>query len=133
MPTTRKPRKLATYSKSRPLTVTVKRKRWLRGEDESALLWEAGHNANRMCCLGFACRQIGLTRRDILGIGAPCDTPLGVIPGLSKRVKDGCTENTATCSSLMDANDSQDITEETREETIVKLGKRVGLRFVFEG
>jgi len=42
---------------------TVKRSRWGHGDEKGFLL--RGYD-NKMCCLGFVCRQVGLKRNQIL-------------------------------------------------------------------
>lgn len=56
------------------LNVTVKRSRWLHGTGAGSLLEDG-----KMCCLGFACREVGLKPKEIRGHGMPADTMADLI------------------------------------------------------
>lgn len=126
--------KLAKYSKTKPLTVVVKRKRWYRGRACGSKLLRSSDNT--MCCLGFACRQIGVPRSLILNVGSPGMIGLLTvskrfrIPGLTTKAD---KVNTPTCRALMRRNDNVDIGDEQRESEITRLGKSIGLKFKFVG
>ncbi len=85
-----------------------------------------------MCCLGFACRAMGMPPRRISGLGTPESVLYKVNDygvNLKGLVKNG--EDTVTCASLVGANDDDCIDDSTREAKITKLGQRIGLHFVF--
>ena len=135
-----KPIVLKPYSKANPLTVTVRRKRWLRGEgaDPSRLLRSTDL---KQCCLGFAACAIGVPRRLLLDTQALHEdtiTERCVVKGLARRKREleiGSQRllHTAVAGHLMTTNDDPLLTEVIREATIAKLGARIGLRFQFVG
>lgn len=121
--------KLKTYSRKNPLTVTVRRKRWLRGGRTVSALLDV--DSNKMCCLGFAARAIGVPRKLITDVL----TPAGVndfLKGLNCVVGSGqIMGNTKTANALMEKNDDGTIGNDVREKKIASLGKRIGLKFKF--
>ncbi len=134
--------------------VVVDRKTWLRGEgpSKSALLREDG----KMCCLGFASRVCGYTTEQIFEKKTPVDAYSSAgnhyPPSFINVIEDslGCktSVHNELVSNMMaindrkleeDANkvfelDGEDIyitDEEIREQTLVKLGRKVGLELQF--
>ena len=55
---------------NKPDSVTISRKRWLRGEKESCLLREKDQ---KMCCLGFLLKAAGAKDKDIETLILPSD------------------------------------------------------------
>lgn len=128
------------------LHVKVNRRRWLRGQDAadngSFLRRETD---GKQCCLGFAARAAGLTRKQITGKATPSDLlDSGVVKRLPKAlqglIKRGI--NGRTCERLMTTNDKEmeyngklyeTFSESTRERRVRAFGKRVGIRFTFHG
>lgn len=98
--------------------VVVDRAKWLRGEGsyDSCLLRP---DDRKMCCLGFACKALGLRDDVIESVGEPCELdwehPL-------KR---------ANVKSLVVANDNTDITDDAREASLIEDGQKLGLNFSF--
>lgn len=105
-------------SEQKTVDVVVDRKTWLRGEGSySSFLLRP--NDGKMCCLGFACKALGLRDHEIELVGEPCeldwDHPL----------------RRADVKSLVVANDDTDITDDTREARLIEDGQRIGLNFSF--
>ena len=108
------------------LKVTVKRSKWLRGDENTSMLLD---RAGKMCCLGFACITAGLKKKDIVGIGTPSEIGYGRLPkSLAKLTTKEF--DSKICSNLMSAND-REYFEDVREADIKKLGKKAGLAFTF--
>lgn len=122
---------------------TVKRKRWLRGKgsDESRLLT----NSNKMCCLGFYARACGLSTKQIKDQSSPenaafiytySDDDYYASPEKDKvwktKLINKYGRDTATCSSLMETNDDEDMKDSVREKKIKSLFKKLGITVKFE-
>lgn len=76
----------------------------------------------KMCCLGFACLELGLKEEDILlksmpvtVINEPSQFTFPMTNYSNKFV------NTAFADTAADINDDEDITNEQREERLTKL------------
>ena len=112
-----------------PKSLKISKRRWLRGggQEGSALL-ETRENG-KMCCLGFACRAMGIGRKDILGVCMPGDLDHH-IPGLNK-VKGGCVEDCRSSVRLAATNDDEIMTDEKRQESIKRQFLQLGVTVEF--
>ena len=124
-------------------TLTINRKRWLRGVKNGGSYLRHPNN-QKQCCLGFYARECGLKAADINGIS----TPDGLRPKHFKAVSrlfepyslggdyeaSTVEENPITCK-LMETNDDsdQDYTEHDREAEIKKLFAKLRVRVRFVG
>lgn len=117
------------------LEVVIDRTRWLRGTGDGTLLRQKEGNPDydKMCCLGFAARAAGMTKKEIANRGGISDCVrrpralLGLFElpdGLNNDDLEGC---------LMSANDDQTMNDKFRESHIIKLGKKAGILFSFIG
>jgi hypothetical protein len=117
-------------------TFTVDRKTWLRGEgsDDSKLLRESD---GKMCCLGFACLQLGNVKKDSLK-----DVQVPVrIPGkerdklLSTPLEFLISADNESCDirlEMMTFNDVKGLSYKQREKQLKKLfaAKNIQIKFI---
>ncbi len=118
------------------IKVQVNRKRWLRGEDaeKSYLLRESD---GKSCCMGFFERKRGAKKRHILGKKS-IQTVEHCSPLRSKfkpynlpHMSSYDLANTITL--LYQYNDSPNLSDDSREVEIIRLGKAVDIEFKFVG
>lgn len=90
-----------------------------------------------MCCLGFYALKQGVDKDILTDIGEPHDLPdeerLLVLP-LLKEVASGTGKrvgNSFVCDKLINANDSQRISEEVRESRITKWFAKIKVKVKF--
>lgn len=116
------------------MKVRVSIKKWLRGgksnSGETALLNSAG----QMCCLGFACRQLGIPKKQILHVSMPATVLLrdGTLSKLKNSPligKHGL--NSRLSLDAADINDNQHINDKSRMTKLRALFKRKGHKIVF--
>lgn len=107
------------------IKVVVDRKKWLRGKGDlnSALLLKNG----KMCCIGFLARVLNYKPKGIRGICILEDTA----PVLAEQQK-FIDENMDALSDAYGINDDMDITDTVREKELRRIGKEMGVRFVFK-
>lgn len=96
------------------------------GEGDTELLNKEGY----MCCLGFRCNQLGVPKKDLLGVSSPRETKWEVIPDL---LDDLTYFNTIFCQDAMSINDDKNLTPKKREERIKKHFAKKKTRVVFTG
>ena len=119
------------------LDVVIDRTKWARGEPSSL----RDDRTKMQCCLGFACRAAGVTKKRITGQGVIDDIidDKGLrenLPGLITKDGPGWMTNSIHDELVM-ANDSfgldyKNITDDReREDLITKLGKEAGINFSF--
>jgi hypothetical protein len=100
----------------------------VHGEGMTALLNSQGY----MCCLGFACQQLGgLTEDDMFEVDTP-ESTFVVIEGLTEK-KDGVDMvlDTDLSRKAVQINDDGCITLEAREEELTALFKLHGIEVEF--
>jgi len=112
------------------MNLTIDRKKWWRGKgkEESSLLKKDG----RMCCLGFYCRKLGYTKKDIYLKRTPesvCNfrENLNSLVTVDNRIK----SNNFACTELMVANDNILINDREREISITKWMKQIKVKVKF--
>ena len=127
------------------MKLVIDRKTWRRGpqdeqiklDDPTALLCKDGAK----CCLGFYALQCGLTKEQIYGIGEPGQIPMNEDDAdsywlkLVKFYDDDYTSglaNTSLAAEAMDINDDPNLTEEEREQKLIKIfsKKDIEVKFV---
>jgi hypothetical protein len=127
------------------LEVEIDRAKWLTGSYiekvkkdkgsciESELLSETRSAKGMMCCLGFACKSLGLPQRHIAGHASPTSIHKhrGALESVGLVNQIG--ENTVKCQQLMTVNDASTMPSNKREQRIKKLGRKIGIRFTFKG
>jgi hypothetical protein len=106
--------------KKKLIEVVVDRRKWYRGRrgDYSRLRLRDG----RMCCLGFACRAVGLKAKDITDVGIPKHLSIELQPSWATDVAIG---------HMVDTNDDDNLSERQREAALKRSGRQVGLRLTF--
>jgi hypothetical protein len=107
----------------------VKKSRWLRGTPNSMLLGDS----NKMCCLGFVCRQLGLKPKDIMFKVMPSDIESEdndkETKELQKKLKTSIrllnptNGDTPFTNKAVAINDNELITDKERIEKLTKLFK----------
>lgn len=124
-------------------TLIIDRTKWLRGRDaddgeDSYLLRERD---GKMCCLGFyALQHAGKSKEDIGSVQTPTGCLIGnEWNGLVHRVKTtnppGTVNSvglpTEACQNLMVTNDDASLSEEKREEYVIKDFASIGVKVEF--
>lgn len=114
---------------------TVKRSKWARKDDEiesmgnSALLNYEGN----MCCLGFACKEMGV-QENILN-GAACPDEVGeLLPKgnpLTIELGGGVCNPSSLSSNAISINDNPGLPSPEKEKQLTKLFKREGIKINF--
>lgn len=123
---------------TKQLSVVVDRVKWLRGTGDGTLLRLRAKTPDEngcMCCLGFAARAAGMTKKEITNTGAISDcarTPRSLL-GLFMEHRKGLSERHTVQDDLITANDSRVLTGAQRERRIKSLGKKAGILFSFVG
>lgn len=107
------------------MQLVIDRKTWLRGESNSALLRPSDQ---KMCCVGFYCLALGLTREQILGKPWPYkgETELPE----SAQWLQAHWENNPDCE-LAQINDRSGISDAQREPKIAEIFARHGVEVEF--
>ena len=127
--------------------VVIDRSKWRTGGEEgnkygsglgeTALLNDGGY----MCCLGFACRTAGVSRRSIINEGKPDSLEDKhhsvikklIVANLCRRDGVGDLYNTAWVEEAMSYNDDSYITRKHREKKIASFFKEGGHTVEFVG
>ena len=107
------------------MTLTIDRRKWLRGEDFNSALLRS--DDKKMCCLGFFCLS-----RDIRKI-ADVSEPVDLSYQQRQRIPelfDNQHQN-HVCEKLMVNNDSPELSEKVRETRITKWFKKIGVNVKF--
>ena len=116
------------------LKFTVKRSRWRRGGTGQTSLLIPG---SAMCCLGFYCRQAGLSSKAIYDQPMP-SAALADVHGLH-RISPKLTRyngrrgwyDTQLCWDVADANDDSKLDQTMREAKLKKLFEKAGITVKF--
>jgi len=129
------------------IPLTINRSRWVRGNKGgmSSLLNEQ----DNMCCLGFACRKLGLTREAIDDRPAPDDIAsddaisdtrfnylldkLSPLVRVTRSTGQRKMTNRAATDAAMEINDDTLISEEEREKKLIPILKKLGFAVKFVG
>lgn len=114
-------------------TLTINRKKWLRGLDEGALLADEGFGKHegKMCCLGFACLRLGVPREALLGQTMPYELKSFKLPKwLTTEAGDGVLGT--RLNDVVILNDNPKISNKEREKGVRQFFKAngVSVRFV---
>ena len=113
---------------------TIVRDKWLRGatespyEDPNTVLLNA---VGGRCCLGFFLQACGCSDEQLLGHATPNNVGATHILPIDARWLCAAGSDTQACSLLMEANDSSELTEEQREETVTELFKERDIEVLF--
>ncbi len=129
-------------------TITIDRSRWCRGGrftdeedmDDAQLLT----TISTMCCLGFFCHQMGIPKKELLGIGTPEAVPynygkkITALVNIDEGVDGGASataglSDSAFSNKAMEINDNTKINEKDREKRLKKLFAENDYRVVFVG
>jgi hypothetical protein len=113
--------------------LVINRKKWLRGPDRDSMLLD---DHGRMCCLGFAARQLcGAKPKDIRGHSSPASKPDVFetdLAWLIKKSRGLPIQDSTVGNHLMSINDqSEGITDAKRERRIAAIFKKKGVRVTF--
>lgn len=111
--------------KQKSVTVVIDRRKWCRGVDagNSGLRLKDG----KQCCLGFACRVLGVKAKDILLQPMPSDLLIENLNGLTDQYKD----DTVFSIKAAAINDNPAISDKEREKQLKSLAKENGFIFKF--
>lgn len=85
---------------------------------------------HRMCCLGFACQQLGVPWKAMVGRAYPWNL---VGPGNDVLKLEGNSEREAVVQTLANINDNDKISDDVREGLLGGLAPALGFRFEFVG
>lgn len=115
----------------------IDRSKWRTGgiaydetHGNTQLLNEQGY----MCCLGFYCLQLGeVSKNEILGIGLPEDlNNVNVYDdAMLHLVNEDDLRNTHFTHRAIDINDSEELTNEERENNIQEHFKQIDVEVMF--
>ncbi len=133
-------------AKLKPLKAfTVIRSRWDRGFGCGRLL---DSNNNKMCCLGFLCKEMGLNRASILDKGLPSSAlncylrsssgkkaldnlkESGRVPMKLVSYDNGYFDSQLT-DRIITVNDDSNINDDARETSLKKLFARADIKIKF--
>lgn len=119
--------------------LVIDRKRWLRGEEKSALVRKFD---KKMCCLGFLGRACGIRRKDMVAVARPerlnsssdiKKWPAWLVSFIEMPAwQDADYFDTGRLGQqLMSLNDNQEISDKMREYKLKRKFKSVGLEVEF--
>lgn len=104
-----------------------------RGLGVTELLNEEGF----MCCLGFACNQLGkVQKKHLMGITQPEDVSDVIekaIPLLTSKWKESVWSDTDLSTAAIEINDDKFMAPEQREKALSELFKSYDIEIVFKG
>lgn len=116
----------------------IDRKRWRTGKASlirtGVGLTSLKNAEGYLCCLGFACNQLGRVKQDdLIGEGSPAELNKAVL-GLSFRDGYGEVHNTPLSRSAIRINDEEAYTSrKQREKDLVRLFRRNDIQVEFYG
>lgn len=121
---------------SKITSLTINRKRWGTGKEGGMLL---SSENNKMCCLGFYCRDAGVRKKDIWGLAMPSEVASAksapkLIPLIKEHSWDGTWEDKKITSNLAEVNDATKgiySNPERREKRIKQLFSKLGVKVKF--
>lgn len=134
---------LVRKQKQKQNTLIIDRSKWRTGENgdystgvgRTLLL----NNEGNMCCLGFECLRIGLSKEQINGKGAPDNHDMKFIIWRTNRAnhlldkKNGIILGSNWMTEAIGINDDTTIDSVTREARIIDHFKLVGITVKFTG
>ena len=113
------------------LDVVIDRTKWGHGIQGGYLL----QRNDKMCCLGFICKKIGLSDESIFNTGLIStlyeDKTEQVPDSICKLFKYSENENRQLQNVLVDVNDSHTMAEDLKESEIIRIGKEADINFSF--
>jgi hypothetical protein len=112
-------------SNSDKLTVTIDRRIWARGVENTRMLNADG----TMCCLGFLAATCGVPNAAMLGKVSPSFLYSSVVSRMSRPLP----IVSGGWSVFLEPNDDLGLTEEMREKILSERAKEYGFDFVFVG
>lgn len=130
---------------SKTITITIDRSKWSTGNEVSKKkFWKqlpSGDNRNYlftpkggMCCLGFACNQLGVPKKDLKYKSAPEELRYMPRKYVEKVFRIFFpAEVQYIVGELIRANDNAFLPNRQREQRVREKFKQLGLKAVFEG
>ncbi len=114
----------------------IDRNKWLRGEGSTASCLLRPEDG-KMCCLGLFLKSLGSSDESLKDLSTPADidptnsvVPEWLVCHSPYRPNGiGCP---ADVSSIMDANDNMDLSEDYREHLVEKFFASKGIEVVFQ-
>lgn len=113
------------------MKLIIKRSEWLRGEgaDVSRLYRSSD---GKMCCLGFLGLFCGGSREDMQGKGSPAIVRnINWPDALSSKGGGLLPIESTACLNLMNANDTQFLTNEAREQKLTEQFAAIDIQVEF--
>lgn len=119
------------------IKLRIDRKRWARGgiNGDAALL----NDDQAMCCLGFACRKLGVPEKAMFNIGTPVRLATepnlrGNLETLIRRARTGGGYvDRMNTDEAVAINDDQDIDDTEREAKLKPVLAKLGFDVYFVG
>jgi hypothetical protein len=121
-------------------TLIISRRRWFRGGEsdttDSALRIGTAaikSDVGKMCCLGFYCLLLGVSKEEIRDVGMPEQiTPSDAEPRIKLPAWLLRKGERADVNRAAKVNDDPRITDEVRENKLTKIFRRRGVKAVFK-
>ena len=98
--------------------LTIDRDIWLRGENDSYLLRQSD---GRQCCLGIYLESCGLSPHWMIGKQEATLLDVELPEQAEWLIREGKHFNSEVAGELMSTNDDRNLSEENREEEIIRL------------
>ncbi len=119
---------------SKLISLRIDRWRWARGgrNGDAALL----NNEQAMCCLGFACKKLGVSEDDLLNRSTPADLPAlkdKLAPMVRRARKGGGYVDRAATDEAVTINDRADLEDPEREAQLKPVLAKLGFKVYFVG
>lgn len=118
------------------LEVVIDRKKWGTGSSGGGYL--LNKDTNKMCCLGFVCRKVGISTKKIEGLSMPSEVLIvgrsctkHVDPRIPTSLSSPAGHNKRYADVLARTNDRIDLSNSRREKLIIKYGLKAGIKFSF--
>lgn len=119
-------------------TVVVDRNTWLRGEGPVTSKLHRSKD-NKQCCIGFVARELGATVEDITDRSSLSESLYYKKQGrkvstIHSSLSFGSfiTHYKDILQEAYGCNDNIEITDDERENLLIKIGYRMGINFVFK-
>lgn len=119
------------------LTVVVERNRWLRGGLNLSYLFDFT-KPGRMCCVGFVCKELGVTKDEMVGIKSVLylfNSSLSArekVREFVEEYKDHGKSDKFHENEIYEINDRYDLDDKTRESLLKQKFEKldIDIRFV---